>query len=55
MLKTVFTFFVLEGQIEVADQLLDKRDGIGIWNTEEISLKFNTKTKVLVMEIPLAI
>ncbi len=47
--------FVLEGQIEVADQLLDKRDGIGIWNTEEISLKFNTKTKVLVMEIPLAI
>lgn len=47
--------FVLEGQIELADHCLDKRDAIGIWNTESFTLKSNTKTKVLVMEIPLAI
>lgn len=47
--------FVLEGQVELAGHSLDKRDGIGIWNTENFTLKANTNTKVLVMEIPLAL
>lgn len=47
--------FVIEGQIELAGHNLDKRDAIGVWDTESFTLKSNTKTKVLVMEIPMAL
>ena len=45
--------FVLEGSLVVNDQKLEKRDGFGIWDTDEIILKAESDSEVLVMEVPM--
>ncbi|MCB0736702.1 MAG: pirin family protein [Bacteroidetes bacterium] len=45
--------FVLEGEVTVGDQKLDKRDGYGLWDTSEIEITANTNAKLLLMEVPL--
>ena len=47
--------FLLEGEIEINDQLLTKRDGFGIWETNSFTIKTNTEAKVLVMEVPMSL
>lgn len=47
--------FVLEGEIEIANQRLNKRDGFGIWETETFDFKINEDSKILVMEVPMSI
>lgn len=47
--------FVLEGKVEVNNEVLDKRDGIGIWETDQIELKAISPSKVLLMEVPMEI
>jgi len=45
--------FVLKGSITVNDQLLNERDGFGIWETDSISLKAESDTEVLLMDVPM--
>lgn len=45
--------FVLEGQAEVDGQLLDKRDGYGIWETDKVTIKATQDAKILLMEVPM--
>ena len=45
--------FVLEGEIEINGEKLEKRDAIGIWDTTELEIKANSSAKFLVMEIPM--
>lgn len=45
--------FVLEGDVTVDGQALNKRDGFGIWDVDEIQLQADTNAKVLVMEVPM--
>jgi len=45
--------FVLEGSLVVNDQKLEKRDGLGIWDTDEIILKAESDSEVLMMEVPM--
>lgn len=45
--------FVINGEVETAEQLLGARDGIGIWETGSISFKSVTKSEVLLMEVPM--
>ena len=47
--------FVLEGEVEINDQLLSKRDGYGIWDVDQFDFKSMGKSKVLLMEVPMAI
>lgn len=47
--------FVLEGEMEVNDQTLSKRDGYGVWDTETIQIKGKTDAKLLLMEVPMSI
>lgn len=47
--------FVLEGEIEIDGQALERRDGFGIWDTNTISVKSKGKSKVLLMEVPMQI
>jgi redox-sensitive bicupin YhaK (pirin superfamily) len=48
--------FVIKGSVSIADQKLDTRDGMGIWNTEGIIITSNAEeTEVLVMEVPMNI
>ena len=46
-------FFVIEGSVTVAGQKLNRRDGLGVSETESIDLKTDSVTKLLVMEIPM--
>ncbi len=48
-----FYIMNMEGQIEVDGQKLEKRDALGIWETNEIQIKAATNAKFLVMEIPM--
>lgn len=45
--------FVIEGEISVLDERLSKRDGIGIWDTSNFSIRVTKGTKLLVMEVPM--
>jgi hypothetical protein len=45
--------FVLSGNVVVEGQTLATRDAIGIWEKEEISIKAESKTDLLLMEIPM--
>ena len=47
--------FVIEGQLTIENQTLEKRDGFGIWNTDEITYKAEKSTKLLLMELPMKI
>ena len=46
-------FFVLDGSITVLDELLDKRDAIGLTDVDSIELTAAKDSKVLVIEVPL--
>ena len=46
--------FLIEGNVSVADETLSERDGIGIWETEEISIVANKDSQVLLIEIPIS-
>lgn len=45
--------FNLRGDIEVNGQLLNARDGLGLWDTETIFIKSTTDSEFLVMEVPM--
>lgn len=45
--------FVLSGDISIDGNELHTRDGIGIWDTENISFKINSGSEVLLMEVPM--
>jgi redox-sensitive bicupin YhaK (pirin superfamily) len=44
---------VVEGSISIEQEQLATRDAIGIFNTENITLNLQQKSKVLVIEVPL--
>ena len=46
--------FVLEGQCRVNEQPLEKRDGLGIWETDAIDFSMENTSKILLMEVPMA-
>lgn len=45
--------FVLQGTVQVADQLLHTRDAIGIWEFDAVDFIAKEACKVLIMEVPL--
>lgn len=48
--------FVLNGEISVNGQLLENRDGLGIWSVESFDLQAQTQdAEVLLMEVPMTI
>ncbi|MBN8704066.1 MAG: pirin family protein [Bacteroidetes bacterium] len=46
-------FFVLEGIVWVNNQLLEKRDGYGIWDTDKIEIKADSNSKILIIDVPM--
>ena len=44
---------VIEGSILLADQTLQHRDAIGLWNTNSIDMTITKNSKVLVVEVPM--
>jgi redox-sensitive bicupin YhaK (pirin superfamily) len=47
--------FVLEGELQVNGQLLEKRDSYGIWDTAQFTLTAGTDAEVLLMEVPMEV
>ena len=44
---------VIEGSIVVADQTLQHRDAIGLWNTQSVDISITKNSKVLIVEVPM--
>lgn len=47
--------FVLDGEVEINGQKLEKRDGYGIWETDSFELKSISDSRVLLMEVPMSL
>ena len=45
--------FVLEGDVGINGQPLNKRDGFGVWNTDKVSIMADSNTEILLMEVPM--
>ena len=45
--------FVLSGRLRVNDTELGQRDGMGVWDTDQISLEASAAAEVLLMEVPM--
>ena len=47
--------FVLEGSVTIDGQQLGTRDGLGIWDTDQIHVTAETNANVLLMEVPMVL
>ncbi len=47
--------FILEGKAKIGDQVLDKRDGLGIYDTESFKLEALENSEILLMEVPMSL
>jgi quercetin 2,3-dioxygenase len=47
--------FVLEGKVSVEGQPLNKRDGLGIWEIDKITVEAQEIAEVLLMEVPMSL
>lgn len=47
--------FVLNGDVTVNEQALNRRDGFGIWNTDKVTIKANSEAEFLLMEVPMTV
>jgi redox-sensitive bicupin YhaK (pirin superfamily) len=46
--------FVLEGSCVVAGETLERRDGLGIWETDALNFQMEKPGRLLLMEVPMA-
>jgi redox-sensitive bicupin YhaK (pirin superfamily) len=47
--------FIIDGEVEIDGQKLEKRDGYGIWDVSAFKFKSLTSSKVLLMEVPMEV
>jgi quercetin 2,3-dioxygenase len=45
--------FLIEGEIEVDNQILKPRDAMGIIDFDQFAIKINSKAKILLVEVPM--
>lgn len=45
--------FILKGEVSIDNQKLNTRDGLGIWDTDRISIKAISDAELLLMEVPM--
>lgn len=45
--------FILKGDVTIDGQVLNKRDGFGVWDTDQINIHADSSAKVLLMEVPM--
>ncbi|MEC3907968.1 pirin family protein [Tamlana sp. 2201CG12-4] len=48
-----FYIFVIDGCIEVDGNILDNRDAVGVWETENLKIHAIKDSKVIVIEVPM--
>lgn len=47
--------FVIDGDITVDSQKLNRRDGYGVWETESVYIKADSNAKILLMDLPMTV
>jgi hypothetical protein len=47
--------FLIDGQLTANDQLLERRDGFGLWETESVCFETKTASKLLIIEVPMIV
>jgi len=45
--------FLISGKVKVEDELLKKRDALGIWETDKIEIEVKEDANVLIIEVPM--
>ena len=45
--------FILDGEVEINNEKLCQRDGMGIWKTDAINIKATKNARILLMEVPM--
>lgn len=45
--------FIIKGNISIDEQSLNTRDGLGVWNVDEVTIKADSDAEFLLMEIPM--
>jgi quercetin 2,3-dioxygenase len=45
--------FVIEGDVTINGQKLNKRDGFGVWETEKLSITADSDAEILLMDVPM--
>lgn len=45
--------FILSGSAKIADQILNSRDGLGIWDTQSFNIEAVEDAEILLMEVPM--
>ena len=48
-----FYIFVVNGSVEVSGNSLNKRDAIGIWDTENFEVTTHESAEVIIIEVPM--
>ena len=46
---------VVEGSVTIDGQILNKRDALGIWDTESIKIKANSDFEILLLDVPMEV
>ena len=44
--------FLIEGTVEIAGETLEKRDALGIWDTDGFSISASPESRILLIEVP---
>ena len=44
---------VLEGDVDIEGTQLKRRDAIGLWDTNRVTLKARAQARMLVIEVPM--
>jgi redox-sensitive bicupin YhaK (pirin superfamily) len=47
--------FVISGNISIEGQALSARDGLGMWDIDQINLVADSNTEILLMEVPMSV
>ncbi len=47
--------FVLSGDATINGQALHRRDGFGVWDTDKLTIKADSRTELLLMEVPMKV
>ena len=45
--------FLIEGSVQIDGESLEKRDALGLWDTESFELLANPNSRILLIEVPL--
>ncbi|QVY66934.1 pirin family protein [Polaribacter sp. Q13] len=53
-LKNGAYFFLIDGEVSIDNELLEKRDAIGITGTNQVSITATKQSKLLVIDVPMS-